>query len=59
LGPALPPIDRRLLPHDVRGELGIAKVAELPELFRRPRVLEEDLVDDERIQLATTEAVDR
>jgi len=41
---ALPPIDRRPLAHDVRCELGVAKVAELPELFRRPRVLEEDLV---------------
>ena len=57
-GPALPPIDRRLLAHDRRGELSVAHVAELPELLGCPRVLEQDSVDVERIELTITEAVD-
>lgn len=56
---ALPPIDRWPITHDVRGQLGVAEVAELPQFLRRPRVLEEGLVDAEGIQLATAESVDR
>jgi len=58
-GAALPPVDRRPLTHELRGELGIAQVAELPELLGGPRVMEQDPVDVERIDLAITEAVDR
>jgi len=57
-GPALPPVDGRPLAHDLRGELGIAQVAELPELLGCPRVLEQDVVDIEGVELAITEAVD-
>src|SRR3954470_22208986 len=45
--------------HHGRCQLGVAKVAEFPQFLRRPRVLKEDLVDAEGIQVAATETVDR
>ena len=56
---ALPPIDRRPLTHDVRGQLGVAKVAEFPQFLRSSRVLKEGLIDAKGIQLANPETVDR
>src|SRR5690606_13878045 len=48
----LPPIDRRLVAVDEgRGQLDRPEVAELPQLLGGPRVLEEDLVDPEGVQL--------
>jgi hypothetical protein len=44
--------------HDLGSGLGIAQVAELQEMIGRLRVVEEDLVDVERIQLAATEVFD-
>ena len=55
---ALPPVDYRTLTHEVRSELGIAKVAELPQFLRRPRILKEDLINLEGVQLAVTEALE-
>jgi len=55
--PAFPAVGWRLFTDQVRRELDIHHVAELPELLRRTGVLEEDLVDVERIQLAGTVAV--
>ena len=43
--------------HLAGGELDIADVAELPELFRGTGVLRQDLVDVERIEFTDTEAV--
>ena len=54
-----PPIDRWAVADQSSDHFRIAKVAELPQLLRRPRILEEDVVDSERIQLTTAEAVDR
>lgn len=44
--------------HLVRADLDVADVAELPELLRRTRVLEQDLVDVEGIKFAAAEPVD-
>jgi hypothetical protein len=48
-----------LLLHLAGGELDIAHVAELPELFRGTGVLRQDLVDVERIEFTDAEAVSR
>ena len=43
---------------DLGGDLRGAKVAELPQLLGRSRVLEQHLVDVERVQLAGAVPVD-
>ena len=54
----LPPVLWRLLNDHCRGDLYLEVVAELPQLLRRPRVLEENTIDLEGIQFAGTVAVD-
>jgi len=53
-----PPIDKWAVADEFGDQFRIAKVAELPQRLRRPRVLEQDVVDLERIQLTNAEAVD-
>jgi hypothetical protein len=53
-----PPVAWWLVP-DHRGRLlHLEEVAELPQLLRRPRVLEEDPINVERVELAGTVAID-
>src|SRR5690606_14698461 len=55
----LPPIDRRRAAVDKgRGQLDRPDVAELPQFLGSPRVLEENLVDLEGVQLARPETVE-
>ena len=56
--PAIPPLAGRLIPHDACGDVDGREVAELPQLLRRSRVLKDDLVDLERVDLARPEACD-
>jgi hypothetical protein len=58
-GATVPPVDRRLVVYLARGELDLAHVAELPELLRRTGVLEQHLIDVERVQLPASEEFDR
>src|SRR5690606_24424882 len=54
----LPPIDRRLVAVDKgRDQLDRPEVAELPQLLGGPRVLKEDMVDLEGVQLTRLETV--
>ena len=46
------------IPDDSRGDLNVPHVAELPELLRRSRVLEDDVVDFERVDLTRLKAFD-
>ncbi|WP_345528287.1 hypothetical protein [Nocardioides endophyticus] len=55
----IPPLAGLFLPDDSRGELNLAQVAELPEFLGRPRVLEDHLVDLERVDLTCLKAFDR
>jgi len=57
--PELPPIDGWAVAEESSDEFRIAEVAELPQFLRRPRVLEQDLVNVKGVQLTTTEAVNR
>jgi hypothetical protein len=57
--PALPPAAERLVPNHPRRNLDVSEVAELPEFLRRSRVLEEQLVDFERVEFSSPEAFDR
>ena len=54
----IPPVAGRFIPDDSRGELNLPQVAELPELLRRARVLKDDLVDFERVDLTRLKAFD-
>ena len=55
---AFPPVGWWLVPDQRRCNLHLEGVAELPQLLRRPRVLEENLINVERVKLAGTVPVD-
>ena len=55
---SIPPLAGRFLPDDSRGDLNVPQDAELPELLRRPRVLKDDLVYLERVDLTGLKAFD-
>ena len=57
--PEFPPIDEFAVADESSDEFRIAQVAELPQFLRRPRVLEQDLVNIEGIHLTAPEAVNR
>ena len=57
--PRSPPVDRWSFMHLACGDLDVAHVAELPELFGSTGVLEQHLVDVERVQFTVAESVDR
>lgn len=46
------------IPDDSRDDLNVPHVAELPELLRRSRVLEDDVVDFKRVDLTRLKAFD-
>ena len=50
--PAIPPVAGLFIADDSRGDLNVPHVAELPEFLRRSRVLKDDLVDFERVDLS-------
>jgi hypothetical protein len=54
--PAIPPVAGRFIPDDSRGDLNVPHVAELPEFLRRSRVLKDDFVDFERVDLTRLKA---
>lgn len=54
----LPPVDRWAVADKSSDEFRISQVAELPQFLRRPRVLEQDLVNIKGIDLTAPEAVD-
>jgi hypothetical protein len=56
--PAIPPVAGPSIPDDSRGNLHLPHVAELPELLRRTRVLKDDFVDIERVNLTGLKALD-
>jgi hypothetical protein len=56
--PAIPPVAGRFIPDDSRGDLNVPHVAELPEFLRRSRVLKDDFVDIERVDLTRLKAFD-
>ena len=56
--PAFPPVARRVLADDAGGDLDVAQVAELPQLLGCARVLEDDLVDAEGVELSGSMEVD-
>ena len=56
--PAIPPVAGRFISDDSRGDLNVTHVAEFPELLGRSRVLKDDLVDFERVDLTRLEAFD-
>lgn len=56
---AFPPVAWWLVPDHRRRILHLEEVAELPQLLRRPRVLEENPINVERVELAGTVAIDR
>ena len=56
--PAIPPVAGRFIPDDSRGDLNLTHVAELPEFLGRSRVLEDHLVDFERVDLTRLKAFD-
>ena len=57
--PEFPPIDGWAVADESSDEFRIAQIAELPQFLRRPRVLEQDLVNIKGIHLTTPEAVNR
>ena len=57
--PEFPPIHEFAVADASSDEFRIAQIAELPQLLRRPRVLEQDLVNIEGIHLTAPEAVYR
>ena len=57
-GAAFPPVVRRPLLDGRRRELDGVVVAELPQFFRRPGVLEQDAVDVEGVELAGAVSID-
>jgi len=56
---ALPPATWLVLANHSRRDLDVPQVAELPELLGRSRVLEDDLIDFERVELSCPEAFER
>ena len=54
--PAIPPVAGRLLLGHPRGDPKVPRVAELPEFLRRSRVLKDDFVDFERVDLTRLKA---
>lgn len=54
---SLPPVDGRAVTNHAGGELGVGKVAELPQFLRSTAVLKDHLVDLEGIELTGTETV--
>ena len=57
--PIFPPIDGWAVADESSDEFRIAHVGELLQFLRRPRVLEQDLVNIKGIHLTTPEAVNR
>ena len=57
--PEFPPIHEFAVADESSDEFRIAQIAELPQFLRRPRVLEQDLVNIEGIHLTAPEAVYR
>jgi hypothetical protein len=57
-GSAFPPVAWWLVPDHRRRNLHLEYVAELPQLLRRPGVLEENVINVERVELAGTVAID-
>jgi hypothetical protein len=55
---AFPPVAWRLVPDHRRCNLHLEGVAELPQLLRCPGVLEQNLINVERVELAGTVAID-
>lgn len=55
---ALPPADRWFVANQPGCDLDVAQVAELPELLRCPRVLEDQFVDFESVEFAGPELFD-
>lgn len=55
----VPPVHRRIVDNDAGGDLDVAQVAELPQLFGCAGVLEGHLVDIERAELCGSVPVDR
>ena len=54
---APPPVEGLSVVHEAGGELDIVEIAELPQLFCRARVLEEDPVDVEGIEVPGSEVL--
>ena len=57
--PEFPPIHEFAVADESSDEFRIAQIAELPQLLRRPRVLEQDMVNIEGIHRTAPEAVNR
>ena len=57
-GSAFPPVGWWLVPDHRRCNLHGEGVAELPQLFRRPGVVEENVINLERVELAGAVAID-
>jgi hypothetical protein len=58
-GRPFPPVDRVPYAHVVGGHRDVAQVAKLPEILGGTGVLEQHMVDLERVKFAATVAVDR